>query len=67
MYLIENYKPQTVNLRIHAINYYLEYSGKENLKLSTVKIQQKPFLENVISEADYIYFKNSLQQDNEIF
>lgn len=65
--MIENYKPKTVNLRIRAINCYLEYSGKENLKLSTVKIQQKPFLENVISEADYIYFKNSLQQDNEIF
>ena len=66
-YLLENYKPQTVNLRIRAINCYLEYVNKENWKLTTVKIQQKPFLENVISEADYLYFKNCLQKDNEIF
>lgn len=66
-YLLENYKPQTVNLRIRAINCYLEYANKENWKLTTVKIQQKPFLENVISEADYLYFKNCLQKDNEIF
>ena len=30
-------------------------------------MQQKAFLENVISEADYTYFKNSLKQDNEMF
>lgn len=67
MFLIDNYRPQTVNLRIRAINCYLESIQKEKLKLTTVKVQQKPFLENVISEADYLYFKNCLRQDNETY
>ena len=32
--------------------------------MSSVKVQQKAFLENVISEADYIYFKNCLKRDD---
>ena len=67
MFLIENYKPQTVNLRIRAINCYLESIHKSEWKLPTVKVQQKPFLENVISEADYLYFKNCLKKDNEMY
>ena len=67
IYLIENYKPQTVNLRIRAMNCYLESIQKEKWKLTTVKVQQKPFLENVISEADYLYFKNRLRQDGEMY
>lgn len=67
MWLIENYKPKTVNLRLRAINCYLEYINKEKWKLPFVKIQQKTFLENVISEADYEYFKKCLQKDNEQF
>lgn len=66
-FLMENYKPQTVNLRIRAINCYLESIHKEQWKLSGVKVQQKPFLENVISEADYLYFKNCLKQDQEMY
>ncbi|UUD35065.1 tyrosine-type recombinase/integrase [Mycoplasmopsis caviae] len=64
LWLIENYKSQTVNLRIRSINYYLEASGMKDLKLSVVKVQQKPFLENIISEADYEYLKNRLLKDN---
>ena len=67
VWLIENYKPKTVNLRLRAINCYLECVGKEKWKLSFVRIQQKTFLENVISEADYEYFKNCLKRDNEMF
>lgn len=67
IFLIEEYKPQTVNLRIRAINCYLESLQKDKWKLSTVKVQQKPFLENVISEADYLYFKNCLKNDNELY
>lgn len=62
-YLMETYKPKTVNLRIQAINKYLEFIKKENLRLSPVKIQQKNFLENVISDADYKFLKNSLKRD----
>lgn len=65
--LIEKFKPATVNLRLRGINSYLETIGKEKWKLEFVKIQQKPFLENVISEADYEYFKKSLKNDGETF
>lgn len=63
-WLIEQYKPKTVNLRIRAINCYLESIGKASWKLPSVKVQQKAFLENVISEADYTYFKNCLKHDD---
>ena len=67
VWLIESYKPKTVNLRLRAINCYLESINKEKLKLPFVRVQQKAFLENVISEADYEYFKNSLKMDAELF
>ena len=67
VWLIENYKPKTVNLRLRALNCYLECIGKEKLKLSFVRVQQKSYLENVISEADYEYFKSCLKKDNEMF
>lgn len=41
------------------MNKYLVFIKKDELKLRAVKIQQKPFLENVISDADYIFFKRS--------
>ena len=66
-FLVENYKIKTVNLRIQAINTYLKYLKKENLKLSLLKLQQKNFLENVISEADYEYFKKCLKNDKEMY
>ena len=67
VWLIENYKPKTVNLRLRAINCYLECIGKEKWKLPFVRVQQKSFLENVISEADYEYFKSCLKRDDETF
>ena len=67
VWLIENYKPKTVNLRLRAINCYLESIGKESWKMPFVRVQQKAFLENVISEADYEYFKTCLKRDNELF
>lgn len=66
-WLMENYKPRTVNLRLRALNCYLESVKKEKWKQHFVRVQQKTFLENVISEADYIYFKNCLKNDGEIF
>lgn len=67
MWLVDNFKPQTVNLRLRGMNCYLESVSKEKWKLSFVKVQQKPFLENVISEADYLYFKKCLKEDDELF
>lgn len=62
-YLLERFKPKTVNLRIQAINKYLEFFGKSNRQLKFVKVQQKNFLENVISNADYTFLKKSLKKD----
>ena len=62
-FLVEKYKPKTVNLRILALNKYLETTNKGALKLKLIKIQNKTFLENVISDADYRFFKNKLKRD----
>ena len=59
-FLIETYKPKTVNLRIQAINKYLDYLGKTKLRLKSVKVQQRNYLENVISNADYLFLKKKL-------
>jgi site-specific recombinase XerD len=65
-YLLEHFKPKTVNLRIQAVNKYLEFIGEEKLQLKFVKVQQKSFLENVISNADYTFLKNSLKNDSNL-
>ena len=62
-YLMEFFKPKTVNLRIQAMNKYLAYLGKNKLQLKAVKVQQKNFLENVISNADYNFLKKQLKKD----
>ena len=62
-YLMEYFKPKTVNLRIQAINKYLEFINKDKMQLKAVKIQQKAFLENVISNADYKFLKKKLLKD----
>ena len=63
-YLVEHFKPQTVNLRLQGINKYLEFTKQDKLKLKFVKVQQKNFLENVISNADYKFLKASLLKDD---
>ena len=62
-FLIETYKPKTVNLRIQAINKYLDFMGKSKLRLKSVKVQQRTYLENVISNADYLFLKKKLKQE----
>ena len=61
--LVDKYKGKTVNLRIQGINKYLEFLRKDKLKLKYIKIQQKTYLENVISDADYEFFKTKLLKD----
>jgi len=65
-YLLDHFKPKTVNLRIQGINKYLEFLGKEKLQLKFVKVQQKAFLENVISNADYTFLKKALKKDGNL-
>lgn len=62
-FLLERYKPRTVNLRIRAINCYLEFLGMREQRLSMLRIQQQTFLEHIISQADYEYLKQCLLRD----
>ena len=75
VFLIDNYKPQTVNSRIRAINCLIDYlNDKEDCAdwykpvkhLSTIKLQQKTYLENVISKGDYEYLKKCLKRDDRL-
>ncbi len=65
-YLIANNKSSTVNARILAINNFLHFLKKDNLKLKTVKVQQKTFLDNVISNSDYRKLIRKLREDEQI-
>lgn len=62
-YLVDNFKPKTVNLRIQALNKYLQFKKKPRLHLKSVKVQQRSYLENVISNADYNFLKNKLREE----
>lgn len=63
LYLLEHYKPRTVNLRIRAINSYLHYIHSDESRIVMIKMQQKAYLENVISDGDYEYLKTCLIKD----
>ena len=56
-YLIETYKPKTVNLRIQAINKYLEFIKKDKLRLAPVKI---------LHSFRHRFAKNFLEKYNDI-
>ena len=64
LFLLEHYKPQTVNLRIRALNSYIEFRELNPGRIPMVRIQQKNYLDNVISKADYEYLKSCLLRDN---
>jgi site-specific recombinase XerD len=63
--LAARYKPKTVNLRLNAMNKYLAFIHRRDLRQKGVKVQQKACLENVISDADYRLLKRRLKEDGE--
>ncbi len=65
-YLIDHYRPQTVNLRIRAMNCYVEFLKLPYSKILMVRHRNKSFLENVISQADYEYLKGCLLRDGKL-
>lgn len=65
-YLIDHYKPQTVNLRIRAMNCYMEFLHLPSSKILMVRLHKKKNLENVISQADYEYLKCCLLRDGKL-
>ena len=52
-YLVEHYKPNTVNSYIISINVFMRWVKREDLILKTIRIQKKTSLENVISRQEY--------------
>ena len=65
VYLLEHYRPQTVNLRIRALNCYMEYRQASITPISMIKVQQKTYLDKIISQADYEYLKRRLWEDGQ--
>ena len=66
-WLAVHFSAKTVNLRITAINSYLDFIGYPGIRLKGLRIQQKPYLDNVISQADYELLRDSLLRDGELF
>jgi integrase/recombinase XerD len=62
---MERFKPKTVNLRIQALNRFLVHIGEPGLRLKAIKIQQKTYLEHVISNADYSFLKRKLKEEED--
>ena len=65
VFLIEHYEPQTVNLRLRAMNCFVRYRESSLCPVSMVHVQQKGFLEQIISQADYEFLKQRLWEDGE--
>lgn len=75
--LISLYKPATVNQRVFAINSYAryltevwedDYMSLKSYQLNSVKLQQKSFLDSIISNEDYELLKKRLKEDrNELW
>ena len=63
--LMDRYKPQTVNVRIKALNCFLKFQGIQDYKAHVLKIQSKKYTEHVISQADYEYFKRRLLEEEQ--
>ena len=66
-WLASRYAVKTVNLRITAINSYLDFVGYDGMRLKSLRVQQKPYLDNVISQCDYELLRDSLRRDGDLF
>ena len=66
-WLAAHFAAKTVNLRITAINSYLDFIDYQGIRLKSLRIQQKPYLDNVISQEEYILLRDSLLRDSEMF
>ena len=66
-WLVSSFAPKTANNRIGAINTYLDYIAFDGIRLNGVKIQQKPFLDNIISNEQYAQLRDGLKGDNDWF
>lgn len=66
-WLVSSFAPKTANNRIGAVNAYLDFLGFDGMRLKGVKAQQKPFLDNVISNEEYHRIRDGLMGDEDWF
>lgn len=66
-WLVSSFAPKTANNRIGAINAYLDFIAFDGIRLKGVRIQQKPFLDNVISNEQYGRMRDGLKRDGDWF
>lgn len=66
-WLIATYSAKTVNIRLVAINAYLDFVGYEGIRLAGLRIQQKPFLDNVVSNEQYRAMVAFLEAEKDSF
>lgn len=60
-WLADTFKPRTANQRVQAINCYLGFLGREDLRLRSVRVQQRTFLDAAIGDEDYLCLLSSLR------
>ncbi|WP_302754857.1 tyrosine-type recombinase/integrase [Collinsella intestinalis] len=66
-WLVSSFAPKTANNRIGAVNTYLDYIGYEGLRLRGIRVQQKPYLDKVISNEQYSAICRGLKDDGDWF
>lgn len=66
-WLVSSFAPKTANNRIGAINAYLDFIAFDGIRLKGIRIQQKPFLDNVISNEQYAQMRDGLKRDGDWF
>ncbi|MBR1382766.1 MAG: tyrosine-type recombinase/integrase [Ruminococcus sp.] len=64
-WLMERFKPQTVNLRITAVLKYCKYKDIP-MTMKHIKEPKKTYIDNVISVQQYEKLMNKLKTDNQI-
>ena len=62
---MQNHKPGTVNIRIHAINKYAEYT-KTRWRLKPVKVQNQQYVENQLTMTQYNKLLSCLYEDGNL-
>lgn len=65
-FLVNTYKPSTVNVRILSLNKYMEALGLNEMKMKTIKMPKESFLDHIISNEDYLSFKESLRKEQDL-
>lgn len=62
---MQNHKPGTVNIRVHALNKYAEYS-KARWRLKPVKIQNQQYVESQLTLSQYNKLLSCLYDDGNL-